>query len=328
MTFSYEAARADGAVVHGRVDAGSQSEAAALLSSRGLFPIAVDLPSRADAIGRQPSARSLATVFQGLSALVDTGVPLHTALRVTRGLAAAGLRDALERVESRVRNGSSLGAALACEGRLFPAVAIRLVRAGEQGVGLGAALGHAARNLERTAEVTGRIRAALAYPVLLVVVGSASIALIVLFVLPRFAALLTDLGQSLPVSTRILMVSATLLRNYGVVLGALVVAGLAIGYKVLAEQRTVWHRWLLELMVIGPLRHGLATARVARTLSSLLATGTPALAALNIARAASGDMAVGERLQIAHSEVAQGTSLTKALSHARALTPSALELAE
>ena len=327
MTFAYEAARTDGALVRGHLDAGSQAEAAALLSARGLFPIAVTAPSRQTNSFRQPSSRSLATVFQSLSALTESGVPLHKALHVTGGLAKGKLADAFQRMEARVRNGSSLAAALADEGDLFPAVAIGLVRAGERGVGLDTALLQTARELERKAETAARIRATLAYPLLLILVGSASIGLIAFFVVPRFATLLGDLGQSLPPTTRILLAFSSLMRRYGVVIGAIVVAGLVAGFKAIGERRVAWHGWLLDLPIVGPIRHALATGRAARALGALLSTGTPALTALSIAHEASGDAAVAERLQAARERVAQGTGITAALEHARALTSGALELA-
>jgi len=327
VTFAYEAARTDGALVRGRLEAGSQAEAAALLSARGLFPIAVGAPSRRTDSFRQPSTRALATVFQSLSALTQSGVPLHKALHVTRGLAKGKLADALERVEARVRNGSSLATALTEEGDLFPVVAIGLVRAGERGVGLDTALLQTARELERKAETAARLRATLAYPLLLILVGTASIGLITFFVVPRFATLLGDLGQTLPPTTRILLSFSSLLRRYGVVIGAIVVAGFGAGLKATRERRASWHGWLLSLPVIGPIRHALATARATRTLGALLSTSTPALTALSIAHDASGDAAVADRLQAARERVAQGAGLTAALQHAQALTPSALELA-
>lgn len=252
---------------------------------------------------------------------------MHKALHVTGGLAKGKLADAFQRMEARVRNGSSLAAALADEGDLFPAVAIGLVRAGERGVGLDTALLQTARELERKAETAARIRATLAYPLLLILVGSASIGLIAFFVVPRFATLLGDLGQSLPPTTRILLAFSSLMRRYGVVIGAIVVAGLVAGFKAIGERRVAWHGWLLDLPIVGPIRHALATGRAARALGALLSTGTPALTALSIAHEASGDAAVAERLQAARERVAQGTGITAALEHARALTSGALELA-
>jgi type II secretory pathway component PulF len=216
---------------------------------------------------------------------------------------------------------------LAAECDAFAAIAIGLVRAGERGAGLTAALNQAGAHQEREAETAARIRSALAYPLLLATVGSASVALITLFVVPRFAALLGDLGQSLPPATRVLIAVSHFVRHYGILLGALVV-GLAVGVtRVIIEHRSAWHAWLLRLPLIGPIRHALATARATRTLGALLGTGTSALTALDIARDAVGDAAIARRLLEAKSRVAEGSGLARAFEDTRALTPTALQLA-
>jgi general secretion pathway protein F len=328
--FRYEAVRSDGGLVRGLLDAASEPAAAGVLSARGLYPILVESSPVPDTrypfgFGR-PSRRAQATVFQSLAAFVEAGVPLQKALQATDRVASGPLRDALGRVTQRVREGSSLGSALAAA-HLFSAVTVGLVRAGERGVGLGPALSHAAAQLEREAETDARVRAALTYPALLAVVGTGSIALIVLFVVPRFAALLSDLGQALPVATRLLLGAADVVRRYGLV-GAVLGAALAVAaVRLIGERRAGWHGWLLRLPLIGALRHALASARAARTLGALLGTGTPALAALEIAREAAGDAAVAARIASARSRVAEGQGLTAALEVTGALTPSALQLA-
>ncbi|HXH81321.1 MAG TPA: type II secretion system F family protein, partial [Candidatus Tectomicrobia bacterium] len=88
-----------------------------------------------------------------------------------------------------------------------------------------------------------------------------------------------------------------------------------------------WHHWLLGLPLVGSIRHALATARVGRTLSALLGTGTPALAALAVAREAAGDEAIAERLGRARDRVAEGASLSDALAATGAVTENAVQLA-
>jgi general secretion pathway protein F len=326
--FRYEAARADGGLVRGVVDAASEPAAAAVLSGRGLYPVLVEASPTPDAkhLFGGPSARDQATVFQSLAALVDAGVPLEKALEATTRVAGPPLRESLARVAQRVREGSSLGAALASE-RWFSPVTVGLVRAGERGVGLGAALTHAAAQLERDAETVARVRSALTYPVLLTVVGTAAIGLIVLFVIPRFAALLADVGQTLPAATRLLLAASGFLRRFGLVLSAGAVGVAVLTARAVAERRAQWHGWLLRVPVIGSLRLALASARASRTLGALLGTGTPALAALEIAREAAGDAAVATRIAAARARVAEGQGLTAALEAVGALTPTALQLA-
>ena len=152
-------------------------------------------------------------------------MPLEKALRATLPVADGRFREALERVGRRVSEGASLGSALAADNGLFSGVTIGLVRAGERGVGLGAALTQAATQLEREAETAARIRGALAYPTLLAAVGTLSVAVIVIFVVPRFVALLGDLGQTLPLATRILIAASSAVHHFGLVLLAVTIGG-------------------------------------------------------------------------------------------------------
>ncbi len=328
-TFRFEAARADGHAVRGVLDAASRDDAAATLSARGLFPVVVEpAPERATGTGwRHPGARATGTVIRSIATLVDAGVPLERALQATERVATGPLRPALARIASRVREGASLGTALAAEGALFPGVTVGLVRAGERGVGLGPALLQAADQLERQAEAISRVRAALAYPLLLCVVGSLSVSLIVLFVIPRFAAILGDLGQALPPATRALIGISSLLRRDGVALAAGAIALGTVAVQAVQHHRRAWHERLLQLPVVGPLRHAFATARVARMLSALLETGTPATTALRIARQAVGDEAIAARLDGARDSVAEGASLSAALRIHSAVTDATLQLA-
>lgn len=325
--FRYAAARADGATVRGRLDAASGPDAAAILSARGLFPVLVEpVTPVATWWTPRPSLRSRAIVLQSLATLVDAGLPLEKALAATEHLATGRLRDAVAQATARVREGTSLAAALDGETQAFSGVTVGLIRAGERGVGLGPALQQAATQLDREAESVARVRTALAYPALLAVAGSVSSAVIVLFVVPRFAAILSDLGETLPAATRALIGLSSFARHYGLLLAVVAVAAAAFAATEIARNRATFDRALLRLPVIGELRMGLATARVARTLAALLDTGTPALQALSIAKNAAGDAEVAGRMERARERVAEGAGVGAALAGARALTPTALQL--
>lgn len=325
--FRYVAARPDGGRVRGRLEAESPLEAARVLADRGLFPVAVE-PAR----GRRSwnwwarPARTIATAMQSLAALAEIGVPLHRALDATAELVDGAVREALIRVRERVRQGSTLSAALAEEGDLFPAVTLGLVRAGERGVGLAAGLTQAARQLEHEADTRADVQAALAYPAFLLLVGSLSVALILLVVLPRFAALLTDVQGSLPAMTRAVLASSQFLREHGPAVAIASAVTLVAAAYLAGKRREAWASWLLELPVIGPIRHGLATARVSRALGALLGTGVSALQALAVAREAAGDAEVARRLEAAAQRIAEGSALGDALAAAHALTPGAIQL--
>jgi type II secretory pathway component PulF len=322
--FRYQALRADGSRVNGEVEATSTGTAVTLLSRRGLLPVRVACISPAGLpCWRRPSRRSIATVLQSISSLVGAGVPLQQAIEASAALAPAGLRDAITRIEQRVREGSSLASAADAENGLFSEVTIGLLRAGERGVGLGTALDQAAQQMEREAESSARIRAALAYPTLLCAVGCISIALIAFFIVPRFEALVADFDGALPVASAVLLSVSEGLRSHPIPVVLVVLAPVLGGAALISRYPAHFHRLLLQLPLIGGIRHGFATARAGRTVGTLLGAGTSAVTALETAARSVGDHAIRERLLEAGERVAEGSSISRALKIVSALTPTA-----
>lgn len=325
-TFRFQAVRpADGGTVSGRLDAATHGDALLVIERRGLLAVVVEAAPEAS-FRRHPSIRDQATVFRSLASLVDAGVPLAQALRATRRIAGrAG--DTIDRVEARVREGASLAAALQGEPEWFSPVTIGLVLASEGGSGMAAGLSAAADELERRAESIARIRAALAYPAILFLVGLTSILGILLFVVPRFAVLLADVDAGLPPLTRLLILTSALLQQHALPTAcALLATGWGL-WRLAARHRPRLHTLLHGVPIIGPIRLGLATSRAARTLASLLATGVPALRALHVTQRSVGDEVVAARIGRTAARVAEGASLSHALEAEAAFTSLTLQMA-
>jgi len=321
--YGYRAARPDGAIVRGTVDAASVGQANLAVTELGLFPIALERVESSEAARRPANRHDLAIVFRSISALVSAGVPLERAVAASEALARGALRETLTLARSGLREGDSLAHALGRAGGVIPGVVLGMVRAGERGSQLATALEHVAAHLEQEAELVARVRQALAYPLLLAVTGTASVLVIGTVIVPRFAELLGDLGQDLPVATRLLIDSSALLARFWFVLIPLGLAGVWAGLEAL--HRPTSRHWidqtLLSIPGLGSVRLALATSRVARALG-----GMPLLPALDAAREAAGDEAVAERLSQARERVAQGAPLTAALEREAVLAPSALQL--
>src|SRR6266566_8035816 len=176
--FRYRAARADGGIVEGIVDAASAWQANAVVTDRGLFPLAVTPAEAADGARRPASRRDLAIVFQSIAALVSAGVPLERAVASSEALARGPLRDTLATARLRLREGEGFGAALGAARGVMPGIVLGMLRTGERGSQLPFALAQVATHLEQEADLVARVRQALAYPLLLAVVGVASIVMI------------------------------------------------------------------------------------------------------------------------------------------------------
>lgn len=329
IRYRYRAARADGRIVSGVVAASSGGEADALLLGQGLHPVTLEPTASTTPFKRAASRRDLAIVFRSLATLVAASVPVERAVAASERLPRQpALRTALKDTRRLLAEGLGLAEALSRSDGSVPPVVIGMLRAGERGSRLGLSLEQAASQLEHEAEFAGRVRQALAYPLILMIAGSISLIIITTVVVPRFAVILADLGQALPPATRLLLGSVAFMRAYGLWILSAAAIGLASfsSWVRTPQGGLALHRWLLALPVIGAMRHGFASARVGRALGALLVTGVPILPAIEAAREAAGDAEVAERLARTSRRVTEGESFTSALSAERALTPSALQV--
>jgi len=324
--YAYRAARQDGAIVTGAINAESHGQASATLASRGLFAIAVS-PAVEE---HRPAAsrRDLAIVFRGIAALASSGVPLERAVCASEPLASGALRQTLAAARECLREGASFANALSVGRGVVPALVIGMIRAGERGSQLGTTLEQIATHLEQEADLVARVRQALTYPLFLAVAGSASVLVIITVVVPRFAAILGDVGQQLPPATRLLLGLSQLLMRFWIPLLIIVVASVwsAIEWIRRPGGRRQLEELALRLPFIGSVRRALATARVMRALGGMLRAGMPLLPALDAARDAAGDLAIADRLERSRERVVQGAPLAGALEREDALSPNALQL--
>lgn len=326
--YHYRAARSDGATLAGFLPAADAGEAGATLAARGLYPIALDPVEEWEAQRRPARRADLAIVFQSLAALTEAGVPVERAVAASEPLATGPLREALAEIRRDLKEGLTLAQALERTRGLVPPLVIGMVRAGERGSQLGRSLTQVAQELEREAELSGRVRQALAYPLVLCVAGAVSVTVISTVVVPRFAEILGDLGQQLPPATRLLLGLSDLVSRFGlIILASLTALGAALvewARRPRGRLRTA--AWLLEFPIVGEIRASLATARLCRALGAMLAAGMPLLPALDGAREAAGDPAIGQRLGAARERIARGEPMAASLERERVLSPGALQL--
>ena len=324
--FRYRAARSDGAIVVGVIPAASTSQATELLTERGLFTVGV-LEEEAE---RRPiaSRRDLAIAFQSIAALVSAGVPLEKAIGASEHLTRGTLRDTLIVARTGLREGKALGVALASGRGVVPEVVLGMIRAGERGSQLGIALNQVATLLEQEADLVERVRQALLYPLLLAVVGTASVLVIGTVVVPRFAEVLRDIGQQLPLATRMLLAGSSFISHFWILLIGLtaVFAWAGVEWVRRPAGRRRLDEALLSLPAVGRVRLALATARVTSALGGMLRAGIPLLAALDAAGDAAGDVAVAARLKRARERVSQGAPIAASLEREGAISTSALQL--
>jgi type II secretory pathway component PulF len=327
-TFTFKAMRRDGTVETGVLDASSRDAAVALIGSRGAFAIEVAGAPAAHQGQLRIGADDLALGLRALATLLGSGIPIARGLAILPDLAPPGWLAAVPELRRRVAQGEHLAAALSASGLPLPSDVIGLIQAGEAGSGLTRAAEAAAQLLETRAAAKAALRSALAYPLLLAVAGSASVALLVGVVLPRFAGLLADTGQALPASTTLVLGLGGVARSALIPVLFALAGGVALWRAWIARPEGLghWHRLLLEAPIVGPIRQAAAAASACSTLAALLDAGVPLAAALPHAARATGDRAIESRLLAARQHIARGEAIGAALGAERALTPTAVRL--
>jgi len=322
--FAYRAADRAGRTVDGVMEAYDANAVVERLHREDYFPLRVEATDERGRAGRRlfgaprVPARDVLDFTQQLATLVEAGLPLERALVVLGDVAASQrLRQIVQDVTQSVRSGSTLADALARhQPRPFSRLYVNTVRAGERGGVLEIALRRLAEHLESTRELREAIVSALIYPLLLLVVGTGAVIFLLTFVLPRFAVILSDLGQTLPLPTRIVMSVSQVFVAYWWALAIVVLAGVVIWQAVArSESGRLWlDSMLLSLPVVGAVLRKIEVGRAVRTLGTLLSSGVPLLGALDVAREGAGNRVITGALAAVHSGVKRGEGLARPMA--------------
>lgn len=315
--FRFRAATASGELREGVLRAPSARGALEELRRQALHPVSLEAADVAAPAGRASRREAVALWMRTLATLLASGMALDRALEYAgEQVPNAGVRSAARAVHADVRGGASLAAAMRRHPRSFASLDVAIVAAGEEGGALDATMARLATHLEESGELWAQVGAALVYPALMSVVTVAGVAVLLLVVVPRFVAMLGDVGGTLPLSTRVLVGASAFATRYWW-LALLAAAGAVLGARrwlAQAPNRRRWHDWRRRLPVVGELETGIATARFTRTFGMLLGSGVAMLPALRIATTVIGNAAMADEAGRASLEVARGRRVGAALS--------------
>lgn len=328
VTYAYEALNASGHAERGTVSADGPDDALRILADRGLLPCSLRECASEVRRKRRLAPGDLALGLRVLANLLAAGLPLTRALQMLADLAPPGWRTVVPAIAADVRQGASLATALARAPIDVPPLVIGIAYAGEAGSGLGAAMQRAAEHTEAVAATRAAIRGALAYPLTIAFAGAASLLLMLGVVLPRFARILADLGQTLPGSTRIVLRAGELAQvSFVPAILCLTASALLVrAWTASATGRRMAHALLLDVPGVGAVRLASGTARSLSSLSALLESGVGIRTALTVAAGAAGDAALAARVLQARAQVVAGATLGGALDATGAVTRTAARL--
>ena len=324
--YRYRAASQFGEVLEGEIEATSQEDAVRRLQAQGHVPILAeevlaDSPKRTGWRRWPVRVRSadIGNFTVELVALLKSGLALDRALdRLARLSRGSGLSEVVEDLQSQVRRGVDLSAAMEQHPKVFSRMYRNMVRAGEASGTLDLALTRVAEFLERARGLRETLVSALVYPVLLLVFAAVSVSVILGVVIPRISALFTEAGQDLPMATQVVVRIGEGVHDWWWAMAGILAAGLFLFRWLLRKPaaRAAWDRRLLALPFVGELVVKYEAARFTRTLGTLIQGGVPLLDAIEIARQVVDNRVVDLGLQRAATSVRQGQGFARPLLEA------------
>ena len=234
---------------------------------------------------RRPSTGDVAIMTRQLATLVRAGVPLvESVAALTEQVEKEVLVRVLTELRENLNEGTSFAKSLAKHPQVFPPLYVNMVAAGEASGTLEAVLERLADFMEGQARLKGKVSAALAYPILMVLIGGLLVGVLMVAVVPKVTSIFASLGQELPWYTRLLIFISDTLAGFWWLILALVLGGIYAfrRWKVTVAGRLRWDSIRLKLPVFGKLNLLVAVARFSRTLATLLASGVQLLQAMEI----------------------------------------------
>jgi len=323
--FIYKAKDNQKRMLEGILEADTEQDALAKLSQMGYFPLSIqreegvpegERENYSPALFSRLRRRDVTFVTRQLADLLEAGLPLMRALDVLGEQTESRLlADILSAISAQVRDGRSLSDALALHPKVFSNLYVSMVRSGEVGGVLPAVLARLAEFAEKDDELRAKVRAALAYPVLILLVGIVTIGVLLIFVVPKILTLFQEVGQVLPLPTRILIGVSQWVAGYwwGIVLVLVLGAVLLKKGGLSRGARLALDRMKLGLPIWGTLIRKVEIAGFARSLSTLLSHGVPILQAMQVVLQATGNAILRADLEQISDQLMGGSTLSQGL---------------
>jgi type IV pilus assembly protein PilC len=322
--WSYRGTNPDGKSVTGRVDARNEAAVATRLRAMGISPSAISEAgtgfNRDINLGfleRGVKVKDLAVMSRQMATMIGAGVSLLRTLTIlTDQTENKKLAETLDAVRTDVETGRSLSDAMSEHPIVFPPLFLNLIRAGETGGFLEDSLESVAGNYEAEVKLRGTIKAALTYPVVVLIIAICAVIAMLTFVVPVFQQMFAQFGAELPLPTQILVSLSHAMIWIGPLLVIVTVAAVIWWgkNKNLERTRRVVDPLLLRLPVFGLLLKKVAIARFSRTFATMMGAGVPILRALSIVGTTSGNYVIENALLKVQDSVRHGRSIAAPLA--------------
>lgn len=323
-----------GKTVKGYRDADNAKALRGLLRKDGiLLTLANEESGRKRAKGREIDFKSffqrvttsdVAVMTRQLATLVRAGVPLVESISaLVDQVEQEGLVKVLTAVRESLKEGTSFAKSLEQHPKVFPALYVNMVAAGEASGTLESVLERLADFMESQARLRGKVTSALAYPVLMTIIGIVMVSVLMISVVPKVVTIFDNLGQELPWYTNLLIFTSEIVSGYWwLILGLGIVGAYTFRrWKNTEEGLLQWDRFRLKVPIFGRLNQLVAVARFARTLSTLLASGVPLLKAMDIVKNVLGNALLESVVANAIGSIREGESIADPLKRSGEFPP-------
>jgi type IV pilus assembly protein PilC len=371
--FNYVAMDSRGKETKGTLDVATQNEAIGRLKEMGYFPTKVveaekvkekgktakapaekggkkkrgmDLNIRIPGLGGKVKPKVLTSFTRQLATLVDAGLPLLRGLRVLeRQEKNPTLRKILNDLAIAIEGGSTFSEGLAQHPKVFNRLFVNMVKAGELGGVLEVVLNRLSEFMEKAQKIKGKVVAAMFYPAAVMFVAVTILAVLMIFVVPKFQQIFADMldGASMPAFTTFILNISNTIKNQTLIFPAWlggwpfpgpVIWGIVV-FVVLFRLslktkigRRLFDRLKLNFPVLGPVISKVAISRFSRTLGTLVSSGVPILQALTIVKETSGNVVVGEAVSAVHESVKEGETITAPLEASNVFPPMVISMVD
>ena len=328
--FHWEGRDKNGRVIKGEMRAGGESVVAAALRRRGVM--ATKIKKQSFSRGRKITQKDLALFTRQLSTMLKAGVPLMQSFDIVgRGHANPSMARLMNDIRMDVETGTSLNGAFRKYPLYFDPLFCNLVAAGEQAGILETLLDRLAMYQEKTIALKGKIKKALFYPVMIILVAILVTAIIMIFVIPSFKSVFTSFGADLPAPTLVVIAMSDFFVAYWYIVFGLLFGGiyfLVQAWKRSAKVQATIDRMALKLPVLGEMLQKAAIARWSRTLATTFAAGVPLVEALDSVGPSAGNAVYKEATKQVQTEVNIGTSLAQSMQNTGVFPNMAIQMTQ
>jgi len=336
-TYEYELSDRTGKVVKGRIDAQNEEAVANRLRSMGMAPIAIHEVSTTGlqtelsipGFGDRVKLKDLAVMARQLATMISAGLSLLRALSIlAEQTESKPLAKALGTVRSDVETGGALSEAMSKHKEVFPPLMIHMIRSGEIGGFLEDALTSVAENYESEVKLRAQIKSAMTYPVMVFAMAILAVVGMLLFIVPVFEKMFSDLGGALPAPTQFLVFLSGVMKWLAPLLAVLGIA-FSVWWRKHKNDDAIRSRVqpvTLRFPVFGPLFSKVAIARFTRNFGTMLGAGVPILQALDIVGETSGNWTIEVAVRDIQQGVRQGQPMSTPLAKHAVFPPMVVQM--